>query len=68
MVYATMMMLGQEFPPIKVIFRDNLYYVIDGNHRVAAALSMGYSILADVIDYEDASDEEVTLVGIRFSK
>lgn len=66
--YSTLMDLGSEFPPIKVISKDGLYYVVDGNHRAAAALALGRLLLANVIEYEDASVEELTLVGLRFGK
>jgi hypothetical protein len=33
---------GDPLPPIKVLARDDGYYVVDGRHRVSVALALGH--------------------------
>lgn len=66
-IYSGLMNRGVSFPPIKVILKDGLYYVVDGNHRSRAAAIIGHLVLADIVDYEDASDTEISLIGRRWN-
>lgn len=50
---------GKEMPPIEVYKLGFGYYVLDGHHRVAAALQNGQlEIDANVIEYLPAGDEQ----------
>lgn len=54
--------------PIKVIKRDHFYFVVDGNHRASACLVTDRKVLANIVEYDDASDEEISLIGQRFGR
>ena len=42
---------GKSFPPIKLYKIKNEYYVLDGNHRVAAAKEFGhFDIMAKIVE------------------
>lgn len=50
---------GQEMPPIDVYKLGFGYYVLDGHHRVAAALQNGQlEIDANIVEYLPAGDEQ----------
>jgi len=48
----TTMRQGKVLPPVKLYQIKNEYYVLDGNHRIAAAKELGYGeIKAEVIEF-----------------
>ena len=48
----TLMRKGKSLPPVKLYQIKNEYYVLDGNHRIAAANELGYAdIRAHVIEF-----------------
>jgi nucleotide-binding universal stress UspA family protein len=50
---------GKEMPPIEVYKLGFGYYILDGHHRVAAALQQGQlEIDANVVEYLPAGDEQ----------
>lgn len=59
---------GDIFPPVKVIYYKGKYVVIDGAHRTAAHNSLGIYITADVVDYEDACENEKMLTRKRYDE
>jgi uncharacterized ParB-like nuclease family protein len=47
-----LMRTGKSLPPVKLYQIKNEYYVLDGNHRIAAANELGYEeIRAQVIEF-----------------
>lgn len=48
---------GKSLPPVKLYKIKDEYYVLDGNHRIAAAKSFGRSeIVADIVEFIPSSD------------
>jgi len=48
---------GKSLPPVNLYKVDNEFYVMDGNHRVAAAKGLGHSkILAKVVELIPSND------------
>lgn len=46
------MRLGKPLPPVKLYQIKDEYYVLDGNHRIAAAKEMGHDdILATIVEF-----------------
>lgn len=49
---------GSFLPPVDLYLLEGKYYVVDGNHRVAAARSIGQAYLdAIVTEFRPAQDE-----------
>jgi ParB-like chromosome segregation protein Spo0J len=44
-----LMRKGEELPPVELYLLEGGYYVVDGNHRVAAARSIGQTYLDAVV-------------------
>jgi len=56
--YAELMKAGTEFPPVRVWFDGDNYWLSDGFHRVAAAEQIGVTGISTVVcsgDLEDAT-------------
>lgn len=48
---------GEPLPPIEVYKLGSDYYVLDGNHRVAAAIKLGQQFIdADVVEFVPVND------------
>lgn len=55
---------GRPLPPVKLYQIKDDYYVLDGNHRIAAANQLGHDeILADIIEFIPSKD---TLQNMRY--
>lgn len=54
--YADAMLAGADFPPITVVKLDGAPVLVDGFHRVAAAKSIGMTVLAGVIVEGDRNE------------
>jgi len=47
-----MMRAGQKIPPVRLYQIKDDYYVVDGNHRIAAAKELGHDeILAEIVEF-----------------
>lgn len=48
---------GEPLPPVKLYQIQDEYYVLDGNHRIAAAKEMGHDdILAKIVEFVPSKD------------
>ena len=59
----SVMQRGKSLPPVKLYQIKNEYYVLDGNHRIAAANEIGLSeIRADIIEFIPANNTLENLI------
>ena len=57
------LMIEEDLPPIELYKIKDKYYVVDGNHRVAAAKALGFkSIPAYVTEYLPPADNEENIL------
>lgn len=55
---------GRPLPPVKLYQIKDTFYVLDGNHRIAAAKQLGHDeILADIIEFIPSAN---TLQNMRY--
>lgn len=55
---------GRPLPPVRLYQIKDAYYVLDGNHRIAAAKQLGHDeILADIVEFIPSAD---TLQNMRY--
>lgn len=59
-----MMRAGQKIPPVKLYQIKDDFYVVDGNHRIAAAKELGHDeILAEIVEFIPS---KLSLENIRY--
>lgn len=59
-----MMSAGQRIPPVKLYQIKDDFYVVDGNHRIAAAKEMGHDeILAEIMEFIPS---KLSLENVRY--
>lgn len=50
--YKESILAGSIFPPIEVVEKDGIYFVLDGSHRAKACVELNEPILAMVYEWD----------------